>query len=174
MKGLKSGLFLQAIKSPQKNLRMEAAVRRDLPMILIRLIVGLVFLFEGTLKFVRPGELGAGRFAELGLPFPYQLAPLVGGLEIAGGTAILLNFYAGDAALAMLGVIVADLITTRIPILLGRPLGQFAPAKLDNYGWLSFLHEARMDLCLFFSLLAILIDSGVRMGHRRRWYQSGR
>jgi hypothetical protein len=38
---------------------MEAAVRRNLPMILIRVIVGLMFLFEGVLKFVRPGELGA-------------------------------------------------------------------------------------------------------------------
>jgi uncharacterized protein YjeT (DUF2065 family) len=33
---------------------MEAPVRRDLPMILIRVMVGLVFLLEGILKFVRP------------------------------------------------------------------------------------------------------------------------
>jgi uncharacterized membrane protein YphA (DoxX/SURF4 family) len=153
---------------------MEVSVRRNLPMILIRMIVGLVFLFEGVLMFVRPGELGAGRFAALGLPFPYQLAPLTGGIEIAGGAAILLNFYAGDAALVLLGVIVAALITTKIPILLGRPLGQFAPAKLDSYGWVSFFHEARASLCMAFVLMAILIDSGVRVGRRRRWYQSGK
>ena len=150
---------------------MEAAVRKSLPMILIRVIVGLMFLFEGILSFVRPGELGAERFAALGLPFPQQLAALAGGIEIGGGAAILLNIYAGDAALVMLAVIVIGLITTKAPILLGRPLGPFAPPKLNNYGWLSFFHEARTDLCLLFSLLAIMIDSGIRMGRRRRWYQ---
>jgi len=36
-------------------------------MILIRVIVGLVFLTEGVLKFMHPNELGAGLFASLGL-----------------------------------------------------------------------------------------------------------
>jgi uncharacterized membrane protein YphA (DoxX/SURF4 family) len=142
-------------------------------MILIRMIVGLVFLVEGSLKFLRPEELGTGRFAAMGLPFAHQLGPLVGGIEIAGGGAILLNFYAGDAALALLLVIATALVTTKLPILLGRPLGPFALVKLNHYGWLSFLHEARVDLCMVFGLLAVVIDSGVRVGHRRRWYQSG-
>jgi putative oxidoreductase len=79
--------------------------------------------------------------------------------------------YAGDAALVLLAITVSALIGTKIPILLGRPLGPFAPAKLDNYGWLSFFDAARADLCLAFSLLAILIDSGIRLGRRRHWYQ---
>jgi uncharacterized membrane protein YphA (DoxX/SURF4 family) len=147
-------------------------MRRDLPMILIRVIVGLVFLTEGILKFIHPDELGVGRFAGIGLPFPHLLAPLVGGIEIAGGAAILLNFYAGDAALLLLLVIVTALVTTKAPILLGHPLGPFPLVKLPHYGWLSFLHEARTDLCMIFGLLAVLIDSGLRIGRRRRWYQS--
>jgi uncharacterized membrane protein YphA (DoxX/SURF4 family) len=150
---------------------LEAVVRQNLPMILIRVIVGLAFLFDGVLKFARPGELGAERLAALGLPLPYQLAQAAGGIEIAGGAAILLNLYAGDAALVLLAITVSALIGTKIPILLGRPLGPFAPAKLDNYGWLSFFDAARADLCLAFSLLAILIDSGIRLGRRRHWYQ---
>lgn len=152
---------------------MEAAVRRALPMILVRVIVGLVFLLEGALKFVRPETLGWGRFAATGLPWPHYLAPLVGGIEIGGGAAILLNFFAGDAALALLVVIVTALVTTKIPILLGRPLGPFTPEKLNDYGWLSFFHEARTDLFMAFVLLAILIHSGIRVGRRRRWYQEG-
>jgi putative oxidoreductase len=152
---------------------MEAAVRQRLPMILIRAIVSLVFLLEGALKFVRPEELGGARFAAIGLPFPHQLAPLVGGLEIGCGAAILANFYAGDAALALLAVIVTALVTTKLPVLLGRPLGPFALAKLNHYGWLSFFHEARTDLCMIFGLTAVLIDSGVRVGRKRRWYQGG-
>jgi len=63
------------------------------------------------------------------------------------------------------------LITTKIPIMLGRPLGPFALTKLSNYGWLTFFHEARLDLSMIFGLLAIAIDSGVNMGRKRRWYQ---
>jgi uncharacterized membrane protein YphA (DoxX/SURF4 family) len=157
-----------------ENRPMEAAVRQNLPMILIRVIVGLVFLLEGALKFVRPEQLGVARFASIGLPFPQQLAPLVGGIEIGGGAAILLNFYAGDAALVLLIVICTALVTTKLPILFGRHIGPFAPAKLNEYGWLSFFHEARVDLCMLFGLAAVLIDSGVRVGRKRRWYQDGR
>jgi uncharacterized membrane protein YphA (DoxX/SURF4 family) len=142
-------------------------------MILIRVMVGLVFLLEGILKFVRPEALGAGRFAVIGFPFPHQLAALVGGVEIAGGALILLNFYAGDAALALLIVILTALVTTKIPILLGRPFGPFALEKLSSYGWLSFLHQARTDFCMIFGLVVILIDSGIQIVHRKQWYQRG-
>jgi len=148
-------------------------VRRTLPMILIRVIVGLMFVMEGSLKFLRPEELGAGRFEAIGFPFAHPLALVVGGVEILGGAAILLNLYAGDAALALLVVIVTAVVTTKIPILLGRPLGAFALAKLNQYGWLSFFHEARIDLCMVFGLVAIMIDSGIRIGRKRRWYQEG-
>lgn len=148
-------------------------MRRALPMILIRVIVGLTFLIEGSLKFLRPEELGAGRFVAIGLPFAHPLSVLVGGVEIIGAAAILLNLYAGDAALALLAVIATALITTKIPILLGRPLGPFALAKVNHYGWLSFFHEARVDLSMLFGLAAIAIDSGLRLFRKRRWYQSG-
>ena len=143
-------------------------MRNRLPMILIRVIVGLVFLTEGILKFLHPGELGSGRFAHIGLPFPYIAAPLVGAIEIAAGAAVIVNLYAGDAAILLLLVIITALITTKIPIVLGRHLGPFAPPKLEHYGLLSFLHEARTDLSMLFGLVAILLDSGVRMGRRRR------
>jgi uncharacterized membrane protein YphA (DoxX/SURF4 family) len=141
-------------------------------MILIRVVVGLVFLTEGILKLVRHEELGWGRFAAIGLPYPQTLAPLVGGTEIVAGAAVLLNIFAGDAAILLLAVIVTALVTTKLPILLGRPLGPFALAKLPHYGWLSFLHEARLDFSMLFASLAILIDSGQRIGRRRQWYQS--
>ena len=47
-------------------MEMEPEGRRNLSMIVIRGIAGLVFLLEGTLKFLRPEELGAERFAALG------------------------------------------------------------------------------------------------------------
>ena len=134
--------------------------------------MGLVFVTEGVLKFIRPDQLGAGRFAAIGLPFAHGLAPLVGGVEIAGGLAIALNVFAGDAALVLLVVMATALATTKLPILLGHAVGPFVLAKLPEYGVLSFLHEARVDLCMVFGLVAVAIDSGVRMGRRRPWYQS--
>jgi uncharacterized membrane protein YphA (DoxX/SURF4 family) len=139
-------------------------MRKNLPMIFIRVMVGVVFLTEGILKFVLPGELGAGRFAHIGFPYPHLLAPFVGGVEIAAGAALTLNLYAGDAAVLLLAVIVTALITTKVPILLGHPLGRFAPPKLTHYGLLSFLHEARTDLCMLLGCMAILIDGGLRFG----------
>jgi uncharacterized membrane protein YphA (DoxX/SURF4 family) len=142
-------------------------------MILIRVIVGLVFLLEGSLQFLRPEELCASLFASIGLPAPQLLAMLVGSIEIIGGAAILLNIYAGDAALLLLAFTLTSLLTTQLPILLGHPLGPFALPKLSHYGWLSYLHEARIDVLLLFVTLAIVIDSGLLIGHRRRWYQGG-
>jgi putative oxidoreductase len=141
-------------------------MRKNLPMILIRVIVGVVFLTEGILKFVYPGELGAGRFAHIGLPFSHVLAPCVGAVEIAAGGALILNVYAGDAALLLLVVILTAIVTTKAPILIGHPLGRFAPAKLEHYGVLSFIHEARTDLSMLFGLFAILLDSGVKVSLR--------
>lgn len=143
-------------------------MRKNLPMILIRVIVGVVFLTEGILKFVRPGELGVGRFAHIGLPWPHLLAPFVGAVEIAAGGALILNFFSGDAALLLLVVILTALVTTKVPILLGHHLGPFGPPKLDHYGFLSFIHEARTDLAMLFGLVAIVLDSGMRISLRGR------
>jgi len=141
-------------------------------MILIRVIVAVVFLTEGVLKLVYPGEYGAGRFAHIGIMYPQVLGPLVGVVEIVAGAAVLANFYAGDAAIFLLAVIITALVTTKIPILLGRPLGPFAlPKNVSRFGIPGFLHEARTDLAMLFSLVAIAIDSGVRGGRKRRWYQ---
>ena len=74
-------------------------MRARLPMILVRILVGLVFLLEGSLKFLRPAELGAGRFHLIGLPYADLLAPFVGGVEIVAGLALVLGIFAGEAAL---------------------------------------------------------------------------
>ncbi len=52
--------------------------------ILLRLMAGGVFLWEGILKFVYANQ-GVGRFTKLGMPFPELTANFVGVLEIVGG-----------------------------------------------------------------------------------------
>jgi putative oxidoreductase len=146
-------------------------MRKNLPMILVRVVVGLVFLTEGILKFAEPGDLGSGRFAHLGLPFPHLLAPFVALVEILGGTAMIFGLYAGDAAVLLLIVIVTAILTTKVPILLGHHFGRFEPPHLSHYGLLSFLHESRTDLCMLFGCLAVLFESGLSMGRTKRLFQ---
>ena len=143
---------------------------RNLPSLLIRVIVGLVFFTEGLLKFLQPGELGAGRFAHIGLPIPHLLAPFVGAVETLGGLALIFNLYAGDAALALLLVISTAIVTTKLPILLGHSLWHFGAPKLNHYGVLSFIHESRTDLCMFFGCTAILIENGLKLVKKKKWY----
>lgn len=59
--------------------------------ILIRLLVGSVFLSEGIQKFLYPQELGAGRFAKIGIPSPEIMGPFVGVVEILCGGLLLLG-----------------------------------------------------------------------------------
>jgi putative oxidoreductase len=66
--------------------------------ILIRLIVGGVFLSEGIQKFLFPNDLGVGRFSKIGIPSPEVLAPFVGVCEIVCGALILIGLLTRVAA----------------------------------------------------------------------------
>lgn len=59
-------------------MKIERLLRSDAPnsVILIRVMVGAVFLSEGVQKFLFPESVGAGRFAKIELPSPELLAPL--------------------------------------------------------------------------------------------------
>jgi putative oxidoreductase len=142
-------------------------MKQTLPMTLMRLIIGAVFVTEGLLKLLRP-ELGSGRFEHLNLPMAAQVANFVGIIEIGAGASLALNVFAGDAALLLLAVIIPAIVITKIPILLGSRLLWFDPPTLAHYGFLSFLHESRTDLLVLFGLVAVLIDSGLKW-RSRRW-----
>lgn len=67
--------------------RCEAtyANQRAAVCVLIRLVVGGVFLSEGIQKFLYPAENGAGRLARIGIPSPEVMGPFVGVVEIVCG-----------------------------------------------------------------------------------------
>ena len=127
------------------------------PVDLVRLMVGTVFLAEGIQKFLFPAELGPGRFARIGIPWPQVMGPFVGVVEIIGGVLLILNVLALYAALALLIDISVAILSTKIPILLGTAFGPFSLPKLPSYGLWSFLHEARTDWCMFLGCLAIIL-----------------
>lgn len=133
--------------------------------ILIRLMVGIVFLSEGIQKFLYPVELGAGRFAKIGIPSPELMGPFVGAAEVVCGALILLGLFTRLAAAVMLINISVALVSTKLPILLGSAVGPFSLPKLPRYGLWSSLHEARVDLCMWLgSLFLILVSAKTRAG----------
>jgi len=129
--------------------------------ILIRVMVGAVFLAEGIQKFLYAAEVGAGRFARIGIPQPELLAPLVGSVEIACGTLILLGLFTRWAVLPLLGIMAVAFVTTKLPILLGQDLGPFQLRQLPYYGFWGFMHEIRTDFSMILgSLFLLLVGPG--------------
>ena len=113
-------------------------------LLLIRVLVGWVFLSEGIQKFIFPAQLGVGRFEKIGIPFPQFMAPLVGTVEIVCGTLVLLGLVTRLAVIPLLGVILVAIVTTKIPM-------------IAKSGMWSMLHEARTDLSMWLALLFLLI-----------------
>jgi uncharacterized membrane protein YphA (DoxX/SURF4 family) len=122
-------------------------VRYAKGIVLIRVLVGWVFLSEGIQKFLFPAALGAGRFAKIGILAPQVMAPFVGAVEIGCGVLILIGLFTRWAALPLLAVIVVALFTTKLPLLV-------------KDGIWSALHEARTDLSMVLGLLFLLIAGG--------------
>ena len=131
--------------------------------ILVRLLVGSVFLSEGIQKFLYPTELAAGRFAKIGIPAPEILGPFVGACETIGGGLLILGLITRFAALILLIDISVAIVSTKIPILLGHGYGRFALPNLPRYGFLSMMHEARTDFSMWLGLLFLLIVGAGKM-----------
>jgi putative oxidoreductase len=137
---------------------------------IIRLLVGWVFLVEGILKFVLPQDLGVGRFTSIGIPVPQLTAPFVGMVEVICGVLILLGLFTRLAAFLLLIDISVAIVSTKIPILLGRGYWRFSLPTLKHYGLLSMLHEARTDISMWLGLIFLLIvGPGVLSVDAWRW-----
>jgi putative oxidoreductase len=125
-------------------LRKILATKAPVAVLLIRLIVGGVFLSEGIQKFLYPDALGVGRFIKIGIPAPEIMAPFVGGFEIGCGIFLLLGLLTRLAAIPMIIDMLVAIWTTKIPILL-------------KDGFWSMAHEARTDYAMLLGSLFLLI-----------------
>jgi putative oxidoreductase len=125
--------------------------------ILIRLMVGAVFLSEGIQKFLFPDALGVGRFVKIGIPHPEIMAPFVAVFEIGCGSLLILGLLTRLAAIPMIINISVAIISTKIPMLLGRGLWMFSPPKPNQIGFWNMAHEARTDFCMLLGGIFLLI-----------------
>jgi len=114
------------------------------PFLLCRLVVGLIFLSEGIQKFIRPEEVGSGRFAKIGFSSPDLWAHFTGSFEIVCGVLVLIGLFTRFAVIPLLIIMITAFIATKIPILTGK-------------GFWPFAHEYRTDFAMTLLLILLLI-----------------
>lgn len=126
-------------------LQKTQSTNAPLSIILIRILVGCVFLSEGIQKFLYPNEIGAGRFAKIGLPSPELLASFVGITEIVCGASILLGLFTRFAVIPLIIIMLVAIASTKIPILL-------------ESGFWKMAHESRTDFAMLLCSIFLLIN----------------
>jgi uncharacterized membrane protein YphA (DoxX/SURF4 family) len=120
------------------------AARTAKAILLIRILVGWVFLSEGIQKFLFPDSLGVGRFVKIGIPSPQVMAPFVGVVEIVCGPVLLIGLVTRLATVPLLIDISVAIYSTKIVT--------FA----KNRFW-GTMHEARTDVSMLLGLVVLLL-----------------
>ena len=115
--------------------------------LLIRVLVGWMFLAEGVQKFLFPDTLGVGRFVKIGILWPQIMAPFVGTVEIVFGSLALIGLVTRFACLPLLIDISVALYSTKI-------------VALAKNGFWATLHEARTDVSSLLGLVFLPFVGG--------------
>ena len=124
--------------------------------LLLRLMAGGVFLWEGVMKFVFVSQ-GVGRFTKLGMPFPHFTADFVGCLEIVGGLLLLSGFMTRLIAIPFIIEMIVAILSTKIPMYLGTsPLP--LPPSPPQVGMWAVLHEVRSEYAQLLTSAFLLIN----------------
>lgn len=117
---------------------------RHVTPLIIRLMIGAVFLSEGIQKFLYPGELGVGRFQKIGLPNPEFLAPFVGVFEVACGIFVIVGFVTRLAVIPLFIISSTAILSTKVPMLLQK-------------GFWPTAHEIRVDYCMWLGAIFLFV-----------------
>jgi putative oxidoreductase len=118
--------------------------KNDNKAIIIRIIVGLVFLSEGIQKFLFPELLGTGRFLNIGFHHPEFWAYFTAVFEIVCSLFILVGLCIRVFSIPLMIIMITAFITTKWPILIEK-------------GFWVMAHEYRTDFAMTFLLLYLLI-----------------
>jgi uncharacterized membrane protein YphA (DoxX/SURF4 family) len=118
--------------------------------LLIRFIVGFIFLSEGIQKFLFPELTGTGRFEKIGFTDPAFWAYFTAILEIGCGLFILPGLLTRFAAVPLLIIMITAFITTKLPI-------------LQEKGFWQFAHDYRTDFAMTILLFYLIIYGSGRL-----------
>jgi putative oxidoreductase len=127
--------------------------------IIIRLMVGAVFLSEGMQKFLFPDLRGAGRFQDIGLPQPEFLGFFVGTFEILCGLSLLLGLLTRLGAIPLIIIMLVAIATTKAEI-------------VQEEGVWVMLHKSRTDWSMLLGSIFLLVEGGGRWSVDRRMHRS--
>jgi uncharacterized membrane protein YphA (DoxX/SURF4 family) len=140
------------------NIDATWADRAAKAVVLIRILVGWVFLSEGIQKFLFPDSLGVGRFVKIGIPWPQVMAPFVGVVEIVCGTLLLVGLLTRLATIPLLIDICVAFYSTKL-------------VTLAKNGLWSTLHEGRTDLSMLLGLIFLLLVGSGTLSFDARFSQ---
>jgi putative oxidoreductase len=130
--------------------RKLLATNAPAPTILVRLMVGAVFLSEGIQKFLYPGDpdRGAARFAKIGFSDPEFTSAIVASFEIICGAFIILGLLTRLAVLPTITIMIVATCTTKIPI-------------MHDKGFWDMAHAGRTDFAMLLgSVFLLLVGAG--------------
>ena len=123
--------------------------------LLLRLMAGSVFLWEGILKFVYPNQ-GIGRFTKLGFPAPHFTASTDGWLEIIGGMLLLTGFLTRLIAVPFIIEMLVAMASTKITLYLGTSPLPLPPVP-PQIGFWAVLHEIRSEFAQLLTCAFLLV-----------------
>lgn len=113
--------------------------------ILIRLIVGVVFLSEGIQKFLFPVLRGVGRFEKIGLPSPEFLGSFVGFFEVFCGLLVVVGLFTRLASIPLIIIMLVAFATTKSEVFIEK-------------GFWELLHGSRTDWSMLLGSIFLLIN----------------
>ncbi len=131
------------------NKRNLFKTSEEASIILIRFMVGVVFLSEGIQKFLFPELRGAGRFERIGLTSPEFFGSFVGFFEIVCGFLILLGLLTRLASIPLIVIMIMAIATTKLEI-------------LTSDGFWEMMHASRTDWTMLLGNIFLLIKGGGR------------
>jgi putative oxidoreductase len=129
--------------------------------LLLRLMAGGVFFWEGIIKFLFASQ-GIIRFTKLGIPFPEFNTNFVACLEIGGGLMLILGIGTRFIAIPFIIEMIVAILSTKISLYLGTfplPLPPVAPTT----GIWAVLHEGRSDWAQILTVTYLLINGPGRL-----------
>jgi len=122
--------------------------------ILIRVMAGTVFLWEGIMKFVFANQ-GVGRFTKLGFPAPHFTATADAWFEIIGGTLLIAGLLTRVIAIPFMIEMLVAMASTKIPLYLGTSPLPLPPVP-PQIGFWAVLHEIRSEYAQLASCAFVL------------------
>ena len=124
--------------------------------IIVRLILGYVFLVAGLQKFIFPDDMGSGRFIDMGFPFPEFTAYFVGFFETVCALLILFGLATRLASIPIVIIMAVAVITTKLP-------------QLADGFW-GFAHALRLDLSMLLLGVFVLINGADKKSLDWKWF----